>query len=186
MKQGPERARDPVAALTPRQREVLQLLAEGRSAKEIASSLSISTRTVEFHKYQMMETLGSSHQRRADPLRHQERPRRALIRGPFILVDSTPTTSEFPRSTAGLDRLQPGSAPACRKDVSQWREPLSCVLLADRHHGLTEGVRGLLETAFGTVVMVADEASLLDGAAGSSPTWRSWTCRSRGTAASTG
>ena len=42
---------------------------------------------------------------------------------------------------------------------------LSCVLLADRHHGLTEGVRGLLETAFGTVVMVADEASLLDGAA---------------------
>jgi two-component system secretion response regulator SsrB len=41
---------------------------------------------------------------------------------------------------------------------------LSCVLLADRHHGLTEGVRGLLETAFGTVVMVADEPSLLDGA----------------------
>ena len=41
----------------------------------------------------------------------------------------------------------------------------SCVLLADRHHGLTEGVRGLLETEFGTVVMVADEASLLDGAA---------------------
>lgn len=40
----------------------------------------------------------------------------------------------------------------------------SCVLLADRHHGLTEGVRGLLETAFKTVVMVADEASLLDGA----------------------
>jgi len=44
-------------------------------------------------------------------------------------------------------------------------KPLSCVLLADRHHGLTEGVRGLLETAFGTVVMVADEASLLEGAA---------------------
>ena len=43
-------------------------------------------------------------------------------------------------------------------------EPLSCVLLADRHHGLTEGVRGLLETAFGSVVMVADEASLIEGA----------------------
>jgi two-component system secretion response regulator SsrB len=41
---------------------------------------------------------------------------------------------------------------------------LSCVLLADRHHGLTEGVRGLLETAFGTVVMVADDASLLEAA----------------------
>jgi len=58
MKQGPERAGDPASALTPRQREVLQLLAEGRSAKEIATSLSISARTVEFHKYQMMETLG--------------------------------------------------------------------------------------------------------------------------------
>ncbi len=43
-------------------------------------------------------------------------------------------------------------------------KPLSCVLLADRHHGLTEGLRGLLETAFKTVVMVADEASLLEGA----------------------
>ena len=57
MKPGAERAADPVDALTPRQREVLQLLAEGRAAKEIAATLSISTRTVEFHKYQMMETL---------------------------------------------------------------------------------------------------------------------------------
>jgi DNA-binding NarL/FixJ family response regulator len=57
MKQAPERSNDPAAFLTPRQREVLQLLAEGQSAKEIASALSISTRTVEFHKYQMMETL---------------------------------------------------------------------------------------------------------------------------------
>jgi len=40
----------------------------------------------------------------------------------------------------------------------------SCVLLADRHGGLTEGIRGLLEAAFGTVVMVADEVSLLEGA----------------------
>jgi DNA-binding NarL/FixJ family response regulator len=57
MKEGSEQAGDPVASLTPRQREVLQLLAEGRSAKEIAASLGISARTVEFHKYQMMETL---------------------------------------------------------------------------------------------------------------------------------
>ncbi len=41
---------------------------------------------------------------------------------------------------------------------------LSCVLLADRHHGLTESLRGMLETSFGTVVMVADEISLLDAA----------------------
>ena len=58
MKQGPEKAADPFGSLTPRQREVLQLLAEGKSAKEIASSLAISARTVEFHKYQMMEALG--------------------------------------------------------------------------------------------------------------------------------
>jgi DNA-binding NarL/FixJ family response regulator len=44
--------------LTPRQREILQLLAEGRSAKEIAATLAISARTVEFHKYQMMEAHG--------------------------------------------------------------------------------------------------------------------------------
>jgi DNA-binding NarL/FixJ family response regulator len=44
--------------LTSRQREVLQLLAEGKSAKEIALILNISTRTVEFHKYRMMEDLG--------------------------------------------------------------------------------------------------------------------------------
>jgi len=41
----------------------------------------------------------------------------------------------------------------------------NCVLLADRHHGLTEGVRGLLETLFHTVVMVADETSLTETAA---------------------
>ncbi len=44
--------------ITPRQREILQLLGEGKSAKEIAKVLSISARTVEFHKYQMMQILG--------------------------------------------------------------------------------------------------------------------------------
>jgi DNA-binding NarL/FixJ family response regulator len=43
--------------LSPRQREILQLHAEGKSAKEIASILNISTRTVEFHKTQMKEQL---------------------------------------------------------------------------------------------------------------------------------
>jgi DNA-binding NarL/FixJ family response regulator len=44
--------------LTPRQREVLRLVAEGHSAKEIAGILSISTKTVEFHKAAVMERLG--------------------------------------------------------------------------------------------------------------------------------
>ena len=43
--------------LSSRQREILQLLAEGKSAKEIGSLLSISARTVEFHKYRIMEQL---------------------------------------------------------------------------------------------------------------------------------
>lgn len=47
----------PTRELTPRQREVLQLLAEGRSMKEVATVLNITPRTVAFHKYQMMEQL---------------------------------------------------------------------------------------------------------------------------------
>jgi DNA-binding NarL/FixJ family response regulator len=44
--------------LTPRQREVLQLLAEGRAMKEVADLLQVSARTVAFHKYAIMEQLG--------------------------------------------------------------------------------------------------------------------------------
>jgi DNA-binding NarL/FixJ family response regulator len=51
-------AADPVAAITPRQREILELLAQGKSAKEIASALGLSARTVEDHKYRLMESLG--------------------------------------------------------------------------------------------------------------------------------
>src|SRR6185436_9237661 len=43
--------------LTPRQREVLQLLAEGKSMKEVAAVLKLTPRTVAFHKYQMMDQL---------------------------------------------------------------------------------------------------------------------------------
>jgi DNA-binding NarL/FixJ family response regulator len=46
------------AELSPRQREVLQLLAEGHTMKEIARVLKITPRTVAFHKYSMMEQLG--------------------------------------------------------------------------------------------------------------------------------
>ncbi len=48
---------NPLANLTPRQREVLQLVAEGHTARQIADKLHISRRTVEFHKYKIMETL---------------------------------------------------------------------------------------------------------------------------------
>lgn len=47
----------PSQQLTVRQREVLQLLAEGKSMKEVASILNVTPRTVAFHKYRMMEQL---------------------------------------------------------------------------------------------------------------------------------
>ncbi len=43
--------------LTQRQREILQLLAEGRSMKEVATALDLTPRTVAFHKYRLMEQL---------------------------------------------------------------------------------------------------------------------------------
>jgi DNA-binding NarL/FixJ family response regulator len=49
--------RTPGHELTPRQREILQLLAEGRSMKEVASVLNVTAKTVAFHKYRMMEQL---------------------------------------------------------------------------------------------------------------------------------
>jgi DNA-binding NarL/FixJ family response regulator len=55
---GRETAREPAGTLTLRQREILQLLVAGRSAKEIAGVLGVSPRTVEYHKYRMMESLG--------------------------------------------------------------------------------------------------------------------------------
>lgn len=46
------------APLTPRQREVVALLAQGRTMKEVAAALGLSPRTVETHKYQVMQSLG--------------------------------------------------------------------------------------------------------------------------------
>lgn len=48
----------PLGTLTPRQREVLQFIAKGYSAREIAAALDLSPRTVETHKYEIMRALG--------------------------------------------------------------------------------------------------------------------------------
>lgn len=52
-----ERPRPAIHQLTLRQREVLRLLAEGQSMREVAATLNLSPRTVAFHKYKMMEAL---------------------------------------------------------------------------------------------------------------------------------
>ena len=54
----PKSLNQPVKELNGRQREVLQLLAEGRAMKEVSSVLEISERTVRYHKYRMMDELG--------------------------------------------------------------------------------------------------------------------------------
>jgi DNA-binding NarL/FixJ family response regulator len=56
-----------------------------------------------------------------------------------------------------------------RLATTTMEKPFDCGLLADRHHGLTEGVRGLLESRFHTVVMVADARSLQESAGGLQP-----------------
>jgi len=53
-----ERGPSAAAILTPRQREVLRLIAEGQTMKEAAAALGLSPRTVETHKYEMMQALG--------------------------------------------------------------------------------------------------------------------------------
>jgi len=54
----PAATEPPPSRLTPREREVLQLLAEGKGTKQIAAALSISVKTVETHRSNLMRTLG--------------------------------------------------------------------------------------------------------------------------------
>lgn len=53
-----ETAKDPLEILTPRQREILQLMVEGNSTRRIAEILHVSTKTVETHRAQLQERLG--------------------------------------------------------------------------------------------------------------------------------
>lgn len=55
---GRDVAEEKLGQITPRQREIWQLLAEGRTPKEIAWMIQVSVRTVEFHKYRLMKRLG--------------------------------------------------------------------------------------------------------------------------------
>ncbi len=59
LERSPDRLLDGDVSLTSRQREVLQLFAEGRTAKEVAKLLYISTRTAEGNKAQIMKLLGA-------------------------------------------------------------------------------------------------------------------------------
>ncbi len=58
LREGSANDTDPLAGLTERQREILQLIAEGKTTKEIAFDLEVSAKTVETHRARMMERLG--------------------------------------------------------------------------------------------------------------------------------
>lgn len=55
--QSPDIASSPLSLLTPRQREVLKLIAEGRTTKQMAAELNVSIKTIETHRAQLMERL---------------------------------------------------------------------------------------------------------------------------------
>jgi DNA-binding CsgD family transcriptional regulator len=67
----PARARAGCHDLTLRQREILQLFAEGKTTKEIATISNLSTRTVEWHKYRIMKLLRAT--RSAELFQHARR-----------------------------------------------------------------------------------------------------------------
>lgn len=58
LREGPGEDADPTERLTERQREILQLIAEGKGTKEIAYALEVSVKTVETHRARIMERLG--------------------------------------------------------------------------------------------------------------------------------
>ncbi|HQL29507.1 MAG TPA: LuxR C-terminal-related transcriptional regulator, partial [Thermoanaerobaculales bacterium] len=58
LRRGAGKPHDEALPITRRQREILQLLAAGKTAKEIGAVLGISARTVESHKYELMQALG--------------------------------------------------------------------------------------------------------------------------------
>jgi DNA-binding NarL/FixJ family response regulator len=57
LSQSAEKSADPLEHLTPRQREILQLIAEGKSSKQIAQLLKASVKTIESHRASLMERL---------------------------------------------------------------------------------------------------------------------------------
>lgn len=75
-------ARARLARLTPREREVLELLSRGASNKEIARELAISPRTVEIHRANMMTKLAAGHAAEAIRLRLEARPEAAMPAAP--------------------------------------------------------------------------------------------------------
>jgi DNA-binding NarL/FixJ family response regulator len=90
---------DSTLQLTDRQRDVLQLLAEGLSMKQVGAELNLATRTVAFHKYRIMETLALTND--AELVQFAVRKHMVFLderrRTPDAAHHSQETTPEVPR-----------------------------------------------------------------------------------------
>jgi DNA-binding CsgD family transcriptional regulator len=84
--------------LTPRQIEVLQLLAEGKTMKEVGSVLSLTARTVAFHKYRIMDVLN---------FRSTAELVQFALKNNILSQDPLSVSKLAPRS-ATSDRVEPG------------------------------------------------------------------------------
>jgi DNA-binding NarL/FixJ family response regulator len=133
--------------LSPRQREVLGLLAGGLTMKVIGARLGVSTRTVETYKYEAMQRLGVQ-------------TTAALIRY-AAAVGLVPCPGATPPSPSGN---APGAAPGATDTGAGARRgaPPPRVLLADGHTVVRATVCALLEPEFDVVASVADGPALLD------------------------
>ena len=138
-------AEDP---LTPRELEIVKLIAESRTSREIAELLTISEKTVERHRANILEKLEDARPRRADALRDPPRADRALAR--------TAALEGHPRGRMRVIPHGPTAArpPACSdmhatKLPVQALQPPARALVVDDHPAVREGVRAMLDATPG-------------------------------------
>ena len=158
---GHRRAR---ATLTPRQREVVSLIAEGRTMKEVAAALGLSPRTVETHKYQVMAALGL--QTTAELIRYAiehglDRRRPARLARPSAAPRLRPAPASGVLLTVSVILRIVGRG-ATSPTFARMDRPR--VVLAEDHARIAEQLRALLEPEFDVVATVADGHALLRAA----------------------
>ncbi len=150
--------------LTARQRDVLALIAEGRTMKEVADALGLSPRTVESHKYQVMEALGLK--TTADLVRY------AIehgLAGPTSQPKSIERRQTAPVSVILLSRSVIFRIVAMCPPAYSRRVNRPTVVLAEDHAPVAEQLRRLLAPEFDVIATVPDGRALVCAAEAACP-----------------
>ena len=108
---GPRLDRQPVAAavdLTPREREVLQLISEGKSTKDTATALRVSVKTVETHRHNIMEKLSIHTVAELNEVRHPARHNGLGVKRSEVTLRDSPTRARKLPDCTGDTVLYPG------------------------------------------------------------------------------